>query len=146
MCGKCLVAQSLTQRKERESCSLSGRHPAWKVTLGQRKGITGKHRGPLRGSAARPKLETPNACRFFVLESRAGAVPLLVVLRRRPGSAVLTVVSSLPACASTREVFVSDQMMGRMLVAIDWGREGILTFFDFDIGICDIELRRSVNS
>lgn len=79
-----------------------------------------------------------------MLESRAGAVPLLVVLRRRPGSAVLTVVSSLPACASTREVFISDRMMGRRLVAIDWGREGILTFFDFEIGICDIELRRSV--
>ena len=54
--------------------------------------------------------------------------------------------SSLPACASTREVFVSDRMMCRMLVAIDWGREGILTFFDFEIGICDIELRRSVNN
>lgn len=69
-----------------------------------------------------------------------------MVLRRRAGSAVLTVVSSLPACASTREVFVSDRVMGKMLVAIDWGRDGILTFFHFEIGICDIELRRSVNS
>ena len=71
MCGKCLVVQNLAQRKEQESWSLGCHHLAWKVTLGQRKSITGKHRGPLRGSAARSKLETPNTCKVFCVRKQS---------------------------------------------------------------------------